>query len=98
MRKTIRRVTMVVPVLMTSCQVSEKWKIGPLTSQMTMTATAMMNAAVEPVFRVAAAAKRSKPLALRAEGGGASGMPARAHAVRPYRTFAIGPIVVGGTG
>src|SRR6478736_3830176 len=31
MRKTIRNVTMVVPVLITSCQVSEKWKNGPVT-------------------------------------------------------------------
>ena len=28
-RKTIRKVTMVVPVLITSCHVSEKWKMGP---------------------------------------------------------------------
>src|SRR6478672_8719287 len=32
MRNTIRNVTMVVPVLMTSCQVSEKWNAGPLSA------------------------------------------------------------------
>ena len=32
-RKTIRNVTMVVPVLMTSCHVSEKPNNGPLTAQ-----------------------------------------------------------------
>ena len=35
MRNTIRNVTIVVPVLMTSCQVSDR-KSGPVTSQMTM--------------------------------------------------------------
>ena len=35
-RNTIRKVTMVVPVLMTSCQVSEKPKSGPVTAQTTM--------------------------------------------------------------
>jgi hypothetical protein len=39
-RKTIRKVTMVVPVLMTSCQVSEKPKSGPVTAHTRMTATA----------------------------------------------------------
>jgi len=39
-RKTIRKVTMVVPVLITSCQVSEKPKIGPETIQTTIVATA----------------------------------------------------------
>jgi len=39
-RKTIRKVMMVVPVLITSCQVSEKPKTGPETSQTTMIATA----------------------------------------------------------
>ena len=39
-RKTIRKVTMVVPVLMTSCQVSLKWKSGPVTAQTRMTTTA----------------------------------------------------------
>jgi hypothetical protein len=36
---------MVVPVLMTSCQVSLKPKIGPVTSQTTTTAHAAKNAA-----------------------------------------------------
>ena len=37
-RNTIRKVTMVVPVLMTSCQTSEKPKIGPVTAQTTTSA------------------------------------------------------------
>ena len=32
----MRKVTMVVPVLIMSCQVSEKWKVGPVTPQTTM--------------------------------------------------------------
>jgi hypothetical protein len=36
----MRKVTIVVPVLMTSCQVSEKPKKGPETAQTRMTATA----------------------------------------------------------
>jgi hypothetical protein len=39
-RKTIRKVTMVVPVLMTSCHVSEKPKSGPVTIQIAITARA----------------------------------------------------------
>jgi len=38
----------VVPVLITSCHVSEKLKIGPVTSHITMTARAIMNAGVLP--------------------------------------------------
>ena len=34
-RNTIRKITMVVLVLMTSSHVSEKWKYGPLTAQAT---------------------------------------------------------------
>src|SRR5689334_16405139 len=43
-RNTIRKVTMVVPVLITSCHVSEKWKIGPVTIQTRITSTASPNA------------------------------------------------------
>jgi hypothetical protein len=35
-KNTIRNVTIVVPVLMTSCQVSENWKAGPVTAQTTI--------------------------------------------------------------
>src|SRR5690349_12398117 len=48
-RNTIRNVTMVVPVLITSCQVSLKWKIGPITAQATITAAAAANAHGVPV-------------------------------------------------
>src|ERR1700733_7767056 len=48
MRKTIRMVTIVVPVLITSCQVSEKWKIGPSMAQITMTNPAPANAHLDP--------------------------------------------------
>src|SRR6187402_2094878 len=37
---TIRKVTMVVPVLMTSCQVSEKPNTGPVAAQITITSRA----------------------------------------------------------
>lgn len=36
-QETIRNVTMVVPVLMTSCQVSENRNRGPVTARMTIT-------------------------------------------------------------
>jgi hypothetical protein len=49
-KKTIRKVTIVVPVLMISCQVSEKWNIGPLIAHPTMTITAMINAHDEPTI------------------------------------------------
>src|SRR5438105_10587964 len=44
MTKTIKKVTMVVPVLMVSCQKSEKPKNGPLTAHIAMTATAAATA------------------------------------------------------
>jgi len=49
MRKTIRNVTIVVPVLMTSCQVSDQWKSGQVTAQTRMTPSARMNAIGRPV-------------------------------------------------
>ena len=51
-RKTIRNVTMVVPVLMTSCQVSEKPKIGPVTAQTRTTPSASPNAHELPAHAV----------------------------------------------
>jgi hypothetical protein len=47
-RKTIRKVTIVVPVLMTSCHVSENRKRGPVTAQMTITAQAKTKADARP--------------------------------------------------
>src|SRR5215207_9067495 len=64
-RKTIRNVTIVVPVLITSCHVSEKPKRGPVTIQTTMTVTARANAIELPDASVAACAKRSRRGALR---------------------------------
>jgi hypothetical protein len=49
-KKTIRKVTIVVPVLMISCQVSEKSKIGPVTTQMIIIVTAMINAQGVPTI------------------------------------------------
>jgi hypothetical protein len=43
MTNTIRKVMIVVPVLMTSCQVSENPKTGPLTPQTMTMAQARMN-------------------------------------------------------
>jgi hypothetical protein len=59
-RKTIRKVTIVVPVLMTSCHVSENRKIGPVTAQTTMTVMARRNAHFDPSQNDALAAKRPK--------------------------------------
>src|SRR4029453_10647730 len=54
--KTIRNVTMLVPVLITSCQVSENPNSGPVTAQTTMTPSATMNAHGVPVACDTAAA------------------------------------------
>src|SRR3989442_6057369 len=56
-RNTIRNVTIVVLVLMTSCQVSLKWKIGPVTAHTAMTAPASTNAEGWPVACDVALAK-----------------------------------------
>lgn len=47
-RKTIRNVTMVVPVLMTSCHVSENPNNGPVTAQITITAQASTKVDARP--------------------------------------------------
>ena len=51
---------MVVPVLMTSCQFSEKPKSGPVTAQATITSSAAQKAVGDPAQRVTPEAKRSK--------------------------------------
>ena len=52
---------MVVPVLMTSCQVSENRKAGPSAAHATMIAHAMPNAVLLPVHRVTVEEKCSNP-------------------------------------
>src|SRR2546428_4877947 len=52
MRKTIWNVTIVVPVLMTSCQVLEKRKVGPRAAQSSTTARAQVKAVVLLARRV----------------------------------------------
>ncbi len=52
---------MVVPVLMTNCQVSENLKRGPDTSQIIITKNEMMKAAELPVTLVTAEDIFSKP-------------------------------------
>jgi hypothetical protein len=47
-KNTIKKVTIVVPVLMTSCQVSLKRKSGPEMPQTRITATATAKAAGRP--------------------------------------------------
>jgi hypothetical protein len=59
-RNTIRNVTIVVPVLMMSCQVSEKPKIGPLTAHTTRTVTAAAKAQGRPAALEQAFANLSK--------------------------------------
>src|SRR4051812_22265439 len=56
MRNTIRNVTTVVPVLITSCQVLSKRKRGPVIPQTRMMPQASVNALVLPVQRVTAEA------------------------------------------
>jgi hypothetical protein len=48
-RKTIRKVTIVVAVLMMSCHVSEKWNSGPLEAQIAIRRTHAMNVTGRPV-------------------------------------------------
>jgi hypothetical protein len=48
-RNTIRKVTIVVPVLMISCHVSEKWKKGPLSAHTTTTTTQKAKVVGRPV-------------------------------------------------
>src|SRR5215831_15980391 len=48
MRNTIRKVTTVVPVLITSCHESLKWNSGPVTAQAATTSTASANASGVP--------------------------------------------------
>ena len=50
---------MVVPVLMTSCQVSEKWKTGPSSAHAMMTPTAPAKASELPVQTVTTRAECS---------------------------------------
>ncbi len=59
-RNTIRNVTIVVPVLMMSCQVSENPNTGPLTAQITNTIAATENAHGLPAARELCSANRSK--------------------------------------
>src|SRR5690348_15778524 len=59
-RNTIKNVTIVVPVLMTSCHVSLKWKSGPVTPHTMTINTARMNAYDEPALRLAQFANLTK--------------------------------------
>src|SRR3546814_1815860 len=47
----MRKVTIVVPVLTTSCQVSDQWNRGPVIDQIRMTATARAKVCARPVCR-----------------------------------------------
>lgn len=65
MRNTIRKVAMVVPVLMTSCQASEKWNRGPVAAQRITMARHVANAWALPAnraVRLASSEKRSSSL------------------------------------
>lgn len=55
-----QNVTIVVPVLMTSCQVSENRKRGPVTAQMTMAAQATTNVDARPAACEAVLAMEAK--------------------------------------
>jgi hypothetical protein len=58
MRKTVKNVMMVVPVLTTSCQVSLNRNKGPVTSPRRITPTARLNVDGLPVTRAVAFARR----------------------------------------
>src|SRR3954452_18934891 len=58
MTNTIQKVRTVVVVLMNSCQVSEKWKIGPVSAQMTTRATDPTRAGNDPAAVVTSSASR----------------------------------------
>lgn len=60
MIKTIKKVTIVVPVLITNCQVSEKLKTGPVIPQITTMAMAVINEYALPVAFVTIVEKRLK--------------------------------------
>ena len=61
MTNTMRNVTIVVAVLITSCHVSEKSKSGPVTSHVMITAAASSRAYGEPAaFVTRAASRRNK--------------------------------------
>src|SRR5688500_15458356 len=60
MRNTMRNVTMVVPVLMMSCHVSEKPKNGPLSAQATITSTQTTKVSGRPVACATVAANTAK--------------------------------------
>src|SRR4051794_20010287 len=62
MRKTIRNVTIVVPVLMTSCQVSEKWKNGPVIAHTTTVPSASAKTQARPTSREVAFATSANNL------------------------------------
>ena len=47
-RNTIKKVTIVVPVLMTNCHVSENWKTGPVIAQATIDPNAMAKVDARP--------------------------------------------------
>src|SRR5438093_12614171 len=65
MRNTIRKVTIVVPVLIVSCHVSERRNTGPSIAQTTTMTRAIAKAASVPVQRMAASEKRSSLLVVR---------------------------------
>ncbi len=56
-RNTIRKVMMVVPVLITNCQVSENLKTGPVAAHTTTQSTHSRKAMGLPVARAVALAK-----------------------------------------
>jgi hypothetical protein len=59
-RNTMRKVTIVVPVLIASCQVSLKPNAGPEKAQTTTSASATMNAQYEPTMVAAQVENRLK--------------------------------------
>jgi hypothetical protein len=57
MTKTMRKVTIVVAVLITSCHVSLKWKMGPVVIHVAITPIAKANVIERPLARATHLAK-----------------------------------------
>ncbi len=66
-RNTIRKVTMVVPVLITSCQVSLNRNTGPVSAQTSTTATQMMKVHGRPAILAVALARWLNSFSIPAE-------------------------------